>query len=128
MGMIKNNKGFIYPLSLCVYILFIHFLFVLYGIYVNKKGIDSGVKNSKIQEYYFLSSLKEIEHELSTNEHPDLSGTKTFLHGDVFYTMEKNSRTTFKIDYQLKMQDEIKPIYTISYFDMEQNKMTKWVE
>ncbi|MDR4314411.1 Uncharacterised protein [Niallia circulans] len=126
--MIKNNKGFIYPLSLCVYILFIHFLFILYGIYVNKKGIDSGVKNSNIQEYYFLSSLKEIELDLSTKENPDLSGTKNFLHGNVFYTIEKNSRTTFKIDYQLKMQGGVKPIYAISYFDIEQNKMTKWVE
>ncbi|EOR21677.1 DNA transport platform protein [Niallia nealsonii AAU1] len=126
--MIRNNKGFIYPLSLCVYILFIYFLFILYGIYVNKKGIEVSVKNSNMQEYYFLSSLKEIEHELSTEEHPELSGTKTFLHGNVFYTIEKNSRTTFKIDYQLNMKAGIKPIYAISYFDMEQNKMTKWIE
>ena len=126
--MIRNNKGFIYPLSLCVYILFIYFLFILYGIYVNKKGIEVSVKNSNMQEYYFLSTLKEIEYELSTEEHPELSGTKTFLHGDVFYTIEKNSRTTFKIDYQLIMKAGIKPIYAISYFDTEQNKMTKWIE
>ena len=81
-----------------------------------------------MQEYYFLSSLKEIEYELSTEVHPELSGTKTFLHGNVFYTIEKNSRTTFKIDYQLNMKAGIKPIYAISYFDMEQNKMTKWIE
>jgi len=123
-----KNKGFIYPLSLCVYILFISFLFILYGLYEKKKGIEISVRNSNMQEYYFLSSLKEIEYELSTEEHPELAGTKTFLHGNVFYTIEKNSSTTFKIDYQLNMQAGIKPIYAVSYFDMEQNKMTKWIE
>lgn len=123
-----NNRGFIYPLSLCIYILFIHFLFVLYGIYENKKGIEISVKSSNMQEYYFLTSLKEIEVQLATQENPVLSGAKTFLNGQVFYTITQNSATTYKIDYRLNIQGGANQIVATSYYDNEQHKMTKWVE
>jgi hypothetical protein len=123
-----NNKGFIYPLSLCVFLLFIHFLFLLYGIYETKKGIEISVKSSNMQEYYFLTSLLYIEEQLATQENPVLSGQKVFLHGQVFYTITQNSATTFKIDYKLNLQGGINQVVATSYYDKEQHKMTNWVE
>jgi len=126
--LIRNNKGFIYPLSLCVFILFIHFLLILYGLYENKKGIEISVKNSNMQEYYFLTSLKDIEEQLVSQENFVLTGTKIFLHGQVFYTITKDTATTYKIDYKLNLQGVSNQIVATSYFDMDQHKMTKWVE
>ncbi|WP_400242348.1 competence type IV pilus minor pilin ComGG [Niallia sp. JL1B1071] len=126
--MIRNNKGFIYPLSLCVYILFIHFLFVLYGLYENKKGIEISVNNNNMQEYYFLTSSKDVENQLATQDTPIIAGEKVFLHGQINYTITKNSATTYKIDYKLNLQGVKNQLVATSYYDNELHKMTKWVE
>ncbi len=75
-----------------------------------------------------MSSLKEIELDLSTKENPDISDTKAFLHGQVFYTITQNSATIFKIDYKLNLQGGMNQLVATSYYDKDQQKMTKWIE
>ena len=122
-----SEKGFIYPLSLCIYLLFIQFLILFFGIYINKRTIELESVNSIMQEYYFLSALVDIEDQLVHNESPSSTGVYAFVNGDVYYTIVQQSSVDYKIDYQLWLSGK-KPISGTSYFNKEQNKMIKWVE
>lgn len=110
-----------------MYLLFIQFLLLLYGVYENKKAIEVGSNYSLIQEYYFLSAIRDLENMLVSKEIPISKGIYTFLHGEVHYTINQSSPEGYKIEYKLYLLDN-EAIHGTSYFNNEQNKMVKWVE
>ncbi|WP_193224529.1 competence type IV pilus minor pilin ComGG [Bacillus sp. B1-b2] len=122
-----NERGFIYPLSLCIYLLFIQFLLLLYDVYQNKKAIEVEATHSIIQEYYFLSVIKEVENQLAHNEIASSKGIYSFINGEVHYTINSSSTQEYKIDYKLYHFNK-KAVSGTSYFNKEQNRMVKWVE
>lgn len=127
MVSLLNEKGFFYPISLCIYLLVIQFLLLYFGVYLNKRGIEEEAISSLKQEYYFMSTLKDIENQLVSGVSPSLKGTYTYLHGDVSYVITQQSSVDYKIDYKLTLKENTSVSGT-SYFNKTQNKMKKWVE
>lgn len=124
--MIKGQKGFIYPIALSIYLLVISFFLVITGIFINEKKTYKDSKLLLTQEYYFMSSIKELEGELQSGKY-NLSGEYRYRKGEVTYSIERISDILSKVEYRLYTDQEA-PIIAYSYFDMEENRMTKWVE
>ncbi|MCE4047067.1 MULTISPECIES: competence type IV pilus minor pilin ComGG [Bacillaceae] len=124
--MIKTENGFIYPVTLSVYLLVICFFLVITGIYINEKRIYNDSKLLLIQEYYFMSTVKQLEEELRADRHM-LTGEFHYRTGEVAYTVEQVSDDVLKVEYRL-FADKMEPMKAYSYFDRGENRMTKWVE
>ena len=124
--MIKCQKGFIYPITLSVYLLVICFFLVITGIFINEKKTYKDSKLLLVQEYYFMSTVKELEGELQSDNYK-LSGEYRYRKGEVTYSIEQISDILLKVEYRL-YADKADPIIAYSYFDREENRMTKWVE
>ncbi|MGP7816225.1 competence type IV pilus minor pilin ComGG [Niallia sp. 01092] len=125
--MIRNEKGVIYPITFCIFILFILFFLVMIQLYVNKKHIFQETKAMYRQEYYFMSTVKDLEKKLSNGEEIPETGQYNYFNTTIDYTITKDSPTVEKVEYSLLAPPNYR-LWALSYYDKEKKKMTKWVE
>ncbi|WP_445490478.1 competence type IV pilus minor pilin ComGG [Niallia sp. 03133] len=122
-----NEKGVIYPITFCLFILFTTFFLVMINLYLNKKQMVQETKAVYRQDYYLMSTVKVIEKKLSNGEEFPLIGSYVYPNGTVSYKITKYSPTLEKVEYNFKANPNYH-IWGMSYFDKEQKKMTKWLE
>ncbi|TRZ37602.1 hypothetical protein CEQ21_19345 [Niallia circulans] len=123
--MTKCQNGFIYPITLAIFLLVLSFFLVITSLFLTEKRIHHNSKELLVQEYYFMSSVKAVEKELQLDEYGQ-QGALPFEKGSVEYSIEQTTDTILKVEYRLRT----KTVETVgySYFDRHENKMTKWVE
>ncbi|GKU81168.1 competence type IV pilus minor pilin ComGG [Niallia sp. NCCP-28] len=125
--MIRRESGFIYPVTFCVFLLFMVFFAGMTEFYITKKKILEETKAQYRNGYYLMNTVKDIEGKLADQEIEGKIGKYIYNHGAVQYTIQKYSEAEEKIDYVLTAEPNYQ-INAISYFNAEQHKMTKWVE
>ncbi|MEI2403802.1 competence type IV pilus minor pilin ComGG [Niallia taxi] len=121
----KCQRGFIYPVTLSIFLLFLSCFLVITSLFLTEKRMYHNSKELLVQEYYFMSSVKAVEKELQMGEYAQ-QGALQLKKGTVDYSIEQTTDTILKVEYRLRTKNVETVGY--SYFDRLENKMTKWVE
>ncbi|AGK54879.1 competence type IV pilus minor pilin ComGG [Bacillus sp. 1NLA3E] len=124
--MFINQKGFTYPLSLCMLLLFSTFVLLHTQLYLNEKKLAHETETILNQEYYLLSSVRKIESQLRNGEPINNSGVLSFREGKVDYIKE-DLGVSLKITFTMTLNTGEKSI-GFGYYDKNLKKMIKWVE
>jgi hypothetical protein len=125
--MLQNEKGFTYPLILMMIILFCLFFTYQVQFYLSeKKFFHESVVILK-QEYYMHTSVKKIETALQGNLLSLGLGQYDFQSGESSFRVESYSSNLLKITITIKL-NTLEEIVGYAYYDINQKKMTKWVE
>lgn len=124
--MIRNEKGFTYPLTFSIILLFAFLITMHIEYYLLEFRFFKESEASLKQEYYFLSSMKQMEDILS-EEDKVYTGVFIFKDGEVRYQISKLTETLFMTTFMLRA-DSISEVLGYGYFDSEEGRMIKWLE
>ncbi|MDZ5471022.1 competence type IV pilus minor pilin ComGG (plasmid) [Bacillus sp. 31A1R] len=121
-----NERGFMYPINLCVLLIFTVFLTIQLNQYVTDKHLLKEVTINERKHYYFLCSMRGLEERMSEEEF-ELTGLFQYEGGAVQYYIESYSEEMYKITYYLDLGLD-KKVVSVSYYDKTLKKMVKWAE
>jgi competence protein ComGG len=125
--MIKNQRGFTYPLTLSLLLSFLIFFSIQVDQLLAEEKMFHETKNILLEEYYMFISMKNVEKKLQTGETIAQKGTIPYLNGTVSYQADLPSGSTQKITFTLQLPTG-ETIIGIGYFDKNLKRLTKWVE
>ncbi|MBP2240862.1 competence protein ComGG [Cytobacillus eiseniae] len=126
--MLRNEKGFTYPMTFCILLLAALFLSFQLDLYISEKRIISDTEAFLKQEYYFLSAIRLVEDlfaEESNNDH--FSGDISYLDGEIQYETVKITDSLYRVMFILKM-NQMNKVSANGYYDKELGKMIQWNE
>lgn len=123
----KNERGFAYPLTLVVLLLFLLiFSYRVEQLLTERKFAD--VTETILQEeYYFHSSVRKIEKIYEMDERIPLKGTFAFSNGNIEYQAEEPIGSSQTVHFTLKMKTG-ETLICRGYFDKKAKKLMKWIE
>lgn len=121
-----NEKGFMFPVTLCILLLFSVFLMVHFNQYVSEKRLLVEIEQFERNQFYFLQSLKRLERELEA-EDPNLSGSFTYERAVVSYNVVEKQVDLFQISLQLTTDSQA-VLLGVGYYDKKLQKISKWIE
>lgn len=121
-----NQKGFTYPITLCMLLLFSSLILIYTQQYLNEKKMAHESKTILNEEFYFLSSVRKIENQLRNGEPINNSGILSFKEGKVDYIKE-DLGVSLKITFTITLNTGEKAI-GFGYYDKNLKKLIKWVE
>ena len=126
--MLQNEKGFTYPFTLCLIIVFSIVLAIHIDQYVIEKGMLVETETILKQDYYLLSSVRKIESKLAANNGETLdAGSFEFYDGHADFQVTKITETVWEINIQLMTGKKI-VIMGIAYYDSGRQKVIQWIE
>jgi hypothetical protein len=127
--MLRNEKGFAFPVSLSILLASCLSLLILLGQNVSEARLLNEKEQILKQDYYLLSSVKRLERHLGDmgEEETLQPGSFIFKEGTVTYTMTELAGSLFEISFTLAIESQ-KPIVTYAFYDRDRGKMIKWTE
>jgi len=126
--MIRNEKGFTYPLTFCIILLLSMFITLYLEQFLAEKKLNIESETIFKQEYYFLSAVKHVESEILKIEDSEFPiGSLYFSNGNVEYRTEELTESLLKVTFDLQIEN-IPIVSGIGYYDKEIGKMIKWIE
>ena len=125
--MIRNEKGFTYPLTFCVILLASVVLSIQLELYVSERKMTNETVTMLKQEYYFLSAVIGAEEQFLEEESVNVSGVYSFMDGEVNYQTVKVADSLYRVTFRLKIKD-LPEVEGTGYYDIELQKMIKWNE
>jgi hypothetical protein len=125
--MLKNEKGFTYPYVLMMIILFCFFFTYQVQFYLSEKKFFHESAIILKQEYYMHTAVKKIETALKSNLLSLGFGKYDYQTGQAIFRVESYSSNLLKITITIKL-NTLEEIVGYAYYDINQKKMTKWVE
>src|SRR4051794_11253876 len=103
-GPMKNNeKGFTYPLTLCLLIIFLLFFSGRIEQFVSARKMALETNTILLEEYYILSSVKKVEGIFQQSGTIAVKGTITFAKGTMDYQAETPIGYTQKVNFTLRL-------------------------
>lgn len=125
--MLRNEKGFTYPLTFSILLLAAIVLTMHIEFYLAEVRFLQESENLLKQEYYLFSSKKRVEAILLSEDEALYSGIFTFSDGDIQYETAKLSDTLYMSTFYLRLGD-INGAVAYGYFDKGEGKMIRWIE
>ncbi|MBU8879364.1 hypothetical protein BGM26_10250 [Bacillus sp. FJAT-29790] len=126
--LVRNERGFTYPLTICLILLTFVLLTIQLEQYLAEKRFFKESEIIMKQEYYFLSAMKQTEVLLFEWDYDDsFSGVFTFSGGQVEYSALKLTDSLFKVTFTLKMGGDLE-LTSFGYYDIDAGKVIKWNE
>ncbi|PLR99922.1 competence type IV pilus minor pilin ComGG [Bacillus sp. T33-2] len=123
-----NEKGFTYPVSICLLMFFSFTLVINLQQYVTEKRFNKETETILKQEYYMMGAVRQVERLLKDGTLQGSSGgTIQYRTGEVIYEIKPLTASTDQITFRLKLDTNEESIGFANY-DKEMKKMTKWVE
>jgi hypothetical protein len=123
----KGEKGFTYPLTLMLLLLFLLFFSVKIEWLLSERKMAHEKSAILLEEYYYLSSVKKIEKLYQIGTVIPLKSTINFSKGNMEYQSEKPVGTVQKINFTLRLNTGETTIAR-GYFDTSSKKLAKWIE
>jgi hypothetical protein len=123
----NNEKGFTYPLTLVVLILFLSFFSFRVEQLLAERRLWYETTVILQEEYYFNSTFKKIEKIMKSGSVIPAQGAFPYLKGSVSYKTESTIGTVQKIYFILKMNTG-ETVGGRGFFDIASKKMIKWIE
>lgn len=124
--MIRNEKGFTYPLIYILLLFFITFLSIQMELYLSEKKLLKETEFNLEKEYYFKRAIFDLE-TLLTDEWDENSGSLSYFDSEVEFTIADLTSEIWIITIHLILPEREK-LTGIVYYDKNQKKMIKWYE
>lgn len=126
--MITNQKGFTYPLTLSLLIVFLFFFSIRGGQLLNERRLFHVTQVLQQQEYYMLTSERKTRQLFQSGGTSALTdGTFTYQYGTMNYHTDPPSGTTQKVTFTLQMNSgEVTLSY--AFYDINTKALVKWIE
>src|SRR4051812_28888182 len=125
-SMLSNEKGFIYPLTLCLMILFSTVLAISIEHYLNEKRMLTETMTIVKQDYYLLKTVQTLESSLAANESISTTGSFEFDDGHADYSISELTSSLWEITIHLKTGSATE-ISGFAYYDKDLQRMIKWI-
>ncbi|MBM4762273.1 competence type IV pilus minor pilin ComGG [Bacillus sp. B15-48] len=122
----RNEKGFVYPVSLCMVVFFSMFLLIAIEQNMVEKRFYRQTETILVGEYYMLSALKELEEKLK-NDESFSSGRIQYSRGEVLFQRKVLSGRIDEYTFTLKLETNEQWI-AVTHYDKDEKKMVRWVE
>jgi competence protein ComGG len=123
----NNEKGFTYPLTLCLLILVLLFFSMHIEQLLSERKMAHETATILQEEYYFLSSVKKIEVLFQSLGTIPAKGTITYVNGNMDYQAETQTGYIQKVNFILRLNSG-EEIIGRGFFDTRTKKLSKWVE
>jgi hypothetical protein len=121
-----GERGFTYPLSLSVLVIFSLFLLILVEQNVIEKRFFKETETILVVEYYLQAAVVEAEQLLIKDELPQI-GKFEYRDGEVRFSRRLLSHGLEEITFTLKLETGEQWIGMAQY-DQGQQKVVKWIE
>lgn len=119
-----NEKGFMYPISLCIFLLVSLFLTIEFNQFVSEKGIVASVNQQERRQYLFLLTSKRISEEITRGLIP-VDGMATYTDTRVTYTVKRISNLHVEVTY-IMIQGTLS-VKAIAQYEVGSGKLVKWM-
>ncbi|MFP7297653.1 competence type IV pilus minor pilin ComGG [Neobacillus niacini] len=123
----KSERGFTYPLTLVVLILFLSIFSFRVEQLLSERKMFYETTVILQEEYYFHSSFKKIEKIIQTGGVIPVKGSFSFQKGNMAYQADNPIGSVQKVSFTLKLNSG-ETVTGRSYFDLAAKKMIKWNE
>lgn len=121
----NSEKGFTYPLTLCLLILFLLFFSMNIERLLSERKLVHETATIEKQEYYFLSSVKKIEKIFEMEGSIPATGSIHYLDGDMDFRTDTPAGNNQKISFTLRLHSGI-TILGSGIIDTKSKKLIKW--
>lgn len=125
--MIRNEKGFLYPLTLCFLLLFSTALLISTEYYLTIKKMKAETENILKMDYCLLRTVQLLEASFSTEESVEPSGTIIVADVQADYTIAEMTESLWDVTIIWKKEDYIL-FKAHAYYDRDIQQIYKWVE
>ncbi|MCM3566627.1 competence type IV pilus minor pilin ComGG [Neobacillus mesonae] len=123
----NSEKGFTYPFTLCLLILFLLFFSMNVERLLSERKLMHETETIQQQEYYFLSTVKKLENRLVSEGVIPTKGTIQFQEGIMNFQAEPPSGSSQTVNFTLSLKSGITALGS-GVFDTESKKLIKWIE
>jgi hypothetical protein len=126
--MLRNQSGFTYPLTLCVFLLFSTVVMIHIEQYVMESRMLKETETILKQDYYLLSAVRIIETALAVDGDTKGSGSIMFYDGQADYVIIELTAQLWEIRINLQTGIDQIDISGLAYYDTDVKKIIKWTE
>ncbi len=126
--MLRNQKGFTYPLTLCLLILLSTTLTIQIEQYITEKRMLNETETILKQDYYFLSTIELLQSQIAISDPMPTTGFLDFNDGQVSYTIVELSEREIEIKLILTMKRGNGEVEGSAFYDKSLGKIVKWNE
>ena len=124
--MIRNEKGFLYPLTLCFILLFTTVFLLSMGHFLNMKKMTRETENVLKMDTYLLRTVQLLE-ETFAAEDLEPTGTIVFTEVQAEYSIIKMTESVWDITIFMK-KDGMTVFKAHAYYDYDLQRIYKWIE
>lgn len=121
-----GERGFVYPVTLCILLLFSSFLTIHLNHFVMERRFVQEIELFEKNHFLFLQSLKRLEVILFEEEYTP-TGVISYDSGDVHYEINEFGVDLVQVIIKLRLGTETEAT-AFAYYDTERQKMIKWIE
>ena len=126
--MLRNQKGFTYPLTLCLLILLSTTLTIQIEQYITEKRMLNETETILKQDYYFLSTIELLQSQIAISDPMPTTGFLDFNDGQISYTIVELSERELEIKLILTMKRGNGEVEGSAFYDKSLGKIVKWNE
>ena len=126
--MLRNQKGFTYPLTLCLLILLSTTLTIQIEQYITEKRMLNETETILKQDYYFLSTIELLQSQIAISDPMPTTGFLDFNDGQVSYTIVELSERELEIKLILTMKRGNGEVEGSAFYDKSLGKIVTWNE
>jgi hypothetical protein len=126
--MLRNQKGFTYPLTLCLLILLSTTLTIQVEQYITEKRMLNETETILKQDYYFLSTIELLQSEIAISDPMPTIGFLDFNDGQISYTIVELSERELEIKLVLTMKRGNGEVEGSAFYDKNLGKIVAWNE
>ncbi len=123
----NNQKGFTYPLTLCLLILFLLFFSMNVERLLSERKLIHETETVLKQEYYYLSTVKKIEKIFASEGTLPAKGRIHYQEADMSYQADPAAGFSQKVSFTLHLNSGI-TVVGEGVFDTRTKKLMKWTE
>src|SRR4051812_42592503 len=121
--MLRNQKGFTYPLTLCLLILLSTTLTIQIEQYITEKRMLNETETILKQDYYFLSTIELLQSEIAISDPMPTIGFLDFNDGQISYTIVELSERELEIKLVLTMKRGNGEVEGSAFYDKSLGKI-----
>jgi ComG operon protein 7 len=126
-NMRKNERGFTYPLTLVVLILFLTIFSFRVEQLLTERKLAYETAIILQEEYYFHSSVRRVEKLMQTGGVIPTGGSFSFLKGSMSFQAESPIGMIQKVNFTLRMNSG-ETVSGRGFFDNTSKKLVRWTE
>ena len=126
--MLRNQKGFTYPLTLCLLILLSTTLTIQIEQYITEKRMLNETESILKQDYYFLSTIELLQSQIAISDPMPTTGFLDFNDGQISYTIVELSEREIEIKLILTMKRGNGEVEGSAFYDKSLGKIVTWNE